>query len=73
MVERFTRVNADILLYECTAEDPRTFTCAWTAHIPMRRSDGALYEHACHEGNYEMFNLLADARADERAAAEAGR
>ena len=55
------------------AEDPRTFTRAWTAHIPMRRSDGALYEYACHEGNYGMFNLLAGARADERAAAEAGR
>jgi len=73
LVERFTRVNADILLYEFTAEDPRTFTRAWTAHIPMRRSDGALYEYACHEGNYGMFNLLAGARADERAAAEARR
>jgi len=58
LVERFTRVNADTLLYEFTAEDPRTFTRAWTAHIPMRRSDGALYEYACHEGNYGMFNLL---------------
>ena len=71
LVERFTRVNADTLLFEFTVEDPMTFTRAWTAQIPMRRSDGALYEYACHEGNYGMFNLLAGARADERAAAEA--
>ena len=73
LVERFTRVNADILLYEFTAEDPTTFARSWTAQIPMRQSDGSLYEYACHEGNYGMFNLLAGARADERAAAEAGR
>ena len=73
LVERFTRVNADVLLYEFTAEDPMTFTQAWTAQIPMRRSDSALYEYACHEGNYGMSNLLVGARADERAAAEAER
>ena len=73
LVERFTRINADTLLYAFTAEDPATFTHAWTAQIPMKRSDGALYEYACHEGNYGMFNLLAGARADERAAAGSGR
>ena len=25
-------------------------------------------EHACHEGNHGMFNLLAGARAEEQAA-----
>ena len=70
LVERFTRVGEDTLLYEFTATDPTTFTRSWTAQLPMRRSDGALYEYACHEGNYGMFNLLAGARADERAAAE---
>ena len=29
----------------------------------------ALYEYACHEGNYGMFDLLAAARAEEKAAA----
>ena len=73
LVGRFTRVNDDVLLYEFTVEDPTTFARAWTAQIPMKRSDGALFEYACHEGNYGMFNLLAGARADERAAAEAGK
>ena len=70
LVERFTRVNTDTLLYEFTAEDPTTFVRPWTAQIPMKRSDGAIYEYACHEGNYGMFNLLAGARADEKAAVQ---
>ncbi len=70
LVERFTRVDEDTLLYEFTATDPTTFTRSWTAQLPMRRADGSLYEYACHEGNYGMFNLLAGARAEEQAAAE---
>ena len=70
---RCPRLNDDTLLYEFTVEDPTAFTRAWTAQIPMKRSDSALYEYACHEGNYGMSNLLAGARADERAAADAGR
>ena len=70
LVERFTRVDSDTLLYEFTASDPATFSRPWTAQIPMKRSDGPLFEYACHEGNYGMFNLLAGARADEQAAAQ---
>ena len=72
--ERFTRVDADTLLYSFTVDDPATFTRPITAEIPMRRSDLPLFEYACHEGNYGMTNLLAGARAQEReaAAAEAG-
>ena len=70
LVERFTPVGDDTLQYEFTASDPTSFTRSWTARIPMRRSDGHLYEYACHEGNYGMFNLLAGARAEEQPAAE---
>ena len=73
LVERFTRLGDDALLYEFTASDPTTYTRAWTAQVPMRLSDGHLYEYACHEGNYGMFNLLAGARAEEREAAAGGR
>ena len=73
LVERFTRVADGVLLYEFTASDPTTYTQAWTAQVPMRLSDGNLYEYACHEGNYGMFNLLAGARAEEREAAAGGR
>ena len=72
LVERFTRVNEDRLLYEYTVSDPTTFSRPWTVQMPMKRSDANLYEYACHEGNYGMFNLLAGARAEEKEAAEAG-
>ena len=43
----------------------------WTAVIPLRRSEGSLFEYACHEGNHGMMGILSGARAEERAAAEA--
>ena len=72
--ERFTRVDADTLLYSFTVDDPATFTRPITAEIPMQRTDAPLFEYACHEGNYGMTNLLTGARVQEReaAAAEAG-
>jgi len=70
LVERFTRIDVDTLLYEFTVDDPATFTSPFTAAIPMRRTDGPLFEYACHEGNYGMTNLLAGARALEAQAEE---
>jgi hypothetical protein len=32
----------------------------------MMKTDGPLYEYACHEGNYGMTNLLSGARAEEQ-------
>ena len=69
--ERFTRVDADTLLYAFTVDDPATFTRPITAEIPMQRTDAPLFEYACHEGNYGMTNLLAGARVQERRAAAA--
>jgi hypothetical protein len=71
LVERFTRVAADSLLYEFTVDDPVTWTRPWSAAVPMNRTVGPIYEYACHEGNYGMFNLLAGARAEDKAADEA--
>ena len=70
LVERFTRVDADTLVYEFTVNDPETWTAPWTAQQPMRRNDLTLFEYACHEGNYSMDGILAGARADEKAAAQ---
>ncbi|MXY18234.1 MAG: hypothetical protein F4057_09920 [Acidobacteria bacterium] len=65
LVERFTRAGADALLYEVTVTDADTWTRPWTVRFPIRKSDGPLFEYACHEGNYAMFNTLAGARAEE--------
>jgi hypothetical protein len=71
LTERFTRVGPDTLLYEFTVEDPTTWTKPWTAQVPMRMNSETVYEYACHEGNYGMFNLLSAARSIDKAAAEA--
>jgi len=66
LVERFTRVDADTINYEFTVDDPSSFTKSWTAAIPMTKTDGPIFEYACHEGNYGMTNLLKAARAEEK-------
>jgi len=66
LTERFTRTAPDILLYEFTVDDPMAFTKPWKGEIPMIASDGPLFEHACHEGNYALPGILGGARADEK-------
>jgi hypothetical protein len=70
LVERFTRVDANTLLYEFTVDDPTMWTRPWTAVVPMTKSEEPIYEYACHEGNYAMSGILAGARAAEKAAAD---
>ncbi len=71
LIERFTRVDADMLLYEYTIDDPKSFERPWTAAVPMKKTEQPMFEYACHEGNYGMFNLLEGARAQEQAEAAA--
>ena len=66
LIERFTRVDGDSLMYEFTVEDPSTFTRSFTGRIPMNATQEKIYEYACHEGNYGLLNMLEIARAEER-------
>jgi hypothetical protein len=68
VVERFTRTDANTLLYQARIEDPTVYTRPWSIEIPMQKTNDALYEVACHEGNYGMTNILSGHRAEERAA-----
>lgn len=70
LTERFTRVSPETLLYEATVDDPTVWTQPWSYEIPMQWNDQPLYEYACHEGNYGLYNILAGARAEEAAAAQ---
>ena len=73
VVERFTRVAADTLLYEFTVADPMTWIRPWSAAAPMTKTKGPIFEYACHEGNHGLANILSGARAEEKAAEEAAK
>jgi hypothetical protein len=73
VVERFTRVDEDTILYEFTVEDPTTWTRPWKAELSMVKTKGPIFEFACHEGNYGLANNLSGARAQEKAAEEAAK
>jgi len=67
VIERFTRTGPDALEYRVTIEDPKTWTKPWTIQFPLKRdAEYRLYEYACHEGNYYMYNALTGARAQEK-------
>ena len=63
LVERFTRVEDDLLLYEATLTDPTAWEAPWTVEVPWPRLESpGLFEFACHEQNYGLINVLRGAR-----------
>jgi hypothetical protein len=71
VVERFTRVSDNELLYQYTVEDPTTYTAPWLAEYSLYRTSQRMFEHACHEGNYSLPNILrAQRMKDARAPAK---
>ena len=66
VIERFTRIDQETILYEFEIDDPTTYTEPWGGEIPMRALHGQLYEYACHEGNYSLEGILSGARYQER-------
>jgi hypothetical protein len=62
LVERITRINGDRVTYEYTVTDPTVYTAPFTVMMPFRRTDGPLFEYACHEGNIGLHGILAGAR-----------
>ncbi len=74
LIERFTRTGPDTIIYRFAVDDRTAFTKSWSGEVPFTRTQGPIYEYACHEGNYSMTNILSGARAEEKAAEEkAGR
>ena len=69
LVERFTRMDSDGLMYEYTVTDPTIWTRSWTAQHPMQRNPDLMFEFACHEGNYGMHGIMAGSRVQEAEAA----
>jgi len=70
VTEKFKRVSPTRMLYQFKIEDPTVWAEPWGGEYEFKASD-PIYEYACHEGNYGLQNILAGAREEERAAAEA--
>ena len=70
VIERFTRIDDDTILYRFTIDDESTWTQLWSAELSMKRIQGPIFEHACHEGNYGLYNTLVGARLEEQSAVE---
>jgi hypothetical protein len=66
LIERLTRVGPDDIVYEFRVTDPEVYTQPWRGEIAWRKINGSIYEYACHEGNYGLWNILSGARERER-------
>lgn len=65
VIERFTRVSDQQILYEFTVDDPSYYSRPWHGELSFLASESKVYEFACHEGNYAMSGILAGARRAE--------
>jgi hypothetical protein len=70
LVERLTRVAEDTLDWELTFSDQTHWARPWTALISLKKSEDAVFEFACHEGNHAMAGILGGQRAEERTGVE---
>lgn len=72
LIEKFTRTGRDAMQYQVTFVDAATWTAPWTAALDLksRPADAGVFEYACHEGNYGMFNMLSTSRHLERTAGQ---
>ncbi len=62
VIERFSFIDPDELLYQFTVDDPVLYSAPWSAEYSMVRQNLTTYENACHEGNYALTNILRIAR-----------
>jgi len=63
MIERFSLLDRNTLLYQFEIDNPTAFTQPWKGELTMARSSERLFEYACHEANYSLVNMLRGYRA----------
>lgn len=66
VIERFTRIDENTLLYEFTVDDPTVWQTPWSGEYPWPQVSDKVYEYACHEGNYALGNIMRGARILEQ-------
>jgi hypothetical protein len=58
VVERFSLLDANTILYRFEVEDPTAYTRPWKGELSMNRVSRPPFEYACHEGNRDLPNIL---------------
>ena len=60
VVERFTPVDADTIMYEATLTDPKVFTRPFKMKFPLKRAakDYQIMEAGCFEGDRDQVHLV---------------
>lgn len=66
VVETFTPVSADQLIYRAKVSDPLAYTRPWTLEMAFNKAQDELLEVACHEDNNDLHHLK-DVRDEYRA------
>jgi hypothetical protein len=66
VIERFTRISPQQIDYKFEVTDPTAYTAPVKGEEALNFTKDAIYEYACHEGNYAMRGILAGAREAER-------
>ena len=68
LTERFTRIAADVLMYDITIDDPKTYANPWTIAVPLISPPGFQpLPYECHEGNGAVKYILSAERAEDEA------
>ena len=58
VVERFTPVNANTIMYRATLTDPLVYTRPFTIQVQLNRDpNGEMLEVACHEDNQDLQHM----------------
>ena len=58
VVERFSLLNANTILYRFEVADPTAYTQPWKGELAMTRMSVRTFEYACHEGNQDLRHIL---------------
>jgi hypothetical protein len=58
VVERFSLLDANTILYRFEVEDTTAYTQPWKGELTMTRVLSPPFEYACHEGNEDLPNIL---------------
>lgn len=66
--ERFQRTGAAEITYGFSVDDPVLYARPWSGELVFRPAP-AIFEYACHEGNYGLPDILSTARYEEKTAA----